>query len=110
MTNEEIITVLSGLGSEFDVHVCEDAWYSERAITRAFSGLPKDKSKWPPAVSVVRVELPKGVLELHPRNEKIEILCYCCFGGNFQHGLWELSELKAKVESMKDHYCPPWPG
>ena len=104
---EEILKCLEGLDKGyFDVRVLHDAWYSPKALTRA---LGADHSKLP-NVSVVRVGLNSGMLELHPKDDKVHIRCYCCFGGNPDHGLHELSQLKEAVESLKDHYCPPWPG
>jgi hypothetical protein len=105
---EEIQKALEGLDKEvFKVHVIDDAWYSAKAMTRALGAKCDDL----PSVSCVRVRLPKGMLELHPAEDgKIKIKCYCCFGGNPDQGTVALEDLKAAVEGLKDHYCPPWPG
>jgi len=107
-TNEEILKALEGLPEEFDVHLLEDAWYSEKALTRAFGGDFKDL----PAIQCVRIGLPRlGCVECHPTPEgKIKLMCYCCFGGNPEQGEHELVNLKDAVAALKDHSCPPWPG
>jgi hypothetical protein len=88
------------------IELQDDAWYSAKAITRAFGGKHDDL----PNVQCVRVLLHSGVLELHIKEDKVQIMCYCCFGGEPDQGLVSLEELRAKVLSLKDHYCPPWPG
>jgi len=109
MQLDEIINVITGLDSEFfEVHTIDNAWYSEKALTEAL-GVKSNA----PAVSCVRVHLKSksGMLELRPKDNKVNIMCYCCFGGNDPNkGDWELSELKQKVLELKDHYCPPFPG
>jgi hypothetical protein len=51
------------------------------------------------------------MLELHPKEDgQVSVMCYCCFGGNPDKGTVPLAELKAKVASLKNHCCPPWPG
>lgn len=110
MTTQEILNALAGLEKpDYDVHTIDDAWYSAKAMTRAL-GHPSHKDL--PSVTAVRVSLRGGMLELHPADEegKIRIRCYCCFGGNPEKGIVPLGELKETVISLKDHYCPPWPG
>ena len=111
MTIQDILDALADLKEEYDVHTIDDAWYSFRAMSRAVG-----YSKWDehPAVTAVRAETPgRGMLELHPtENDKVHVRCYCCFGppGAEDHGMVCLADLKAKVESMRDHNCPPWTG
>ena len=103
----DILKSLSDLNpNSFDVHILDDAWHSQKALSRAIGA---DSSKIPP-VTCVRVNLSNGVLELHPKDEKVHILCYCCFGGNPDKGIVSLEKLKETVLSLKDHYCPPFPG
>jgi hypothetical protein len=111
MTNDDVLKALEGLTKpDYNVHVINDAWYSARALTRALTN-KKELIEAYPAVSVVRVSLQNGLLELHPQEDgTIKVMCYCCFGGNPDKGIVTLAELKEKVILLKDHYCPPWPG
>lgn len=110
MTNEDILKILEGLDKpDYDVHVIDNAWYSTRALTAALTN-NKELIEAYPKVSAVRIGLHSGMLELHPADDKIQVKCYCCFGGNPNQGIVALSELKEKVISLKDHYCPPWGG
>jgi hypothetical protein len=104
---DQIREALAGLDKDdFDVHVIDDAWYSAKALTRALGGKHDDL----PNVSAVRIGLKGGMLELHPVDDKVQIKCYCCFGGNPEKGTYTLGELKDAVLALKDHHCPPWPG
>lgn len=107
MEINHILAVLEHLPKKcFDVHTIDDAWYSEHAISNAFN-VPTDASP----IRVVRVGLKDGMLELHPiENDLIEIKCYCCFDGNPKQGCYRLDQLRNAVLSLKEHYCPPWPG
>ncbi len=108
---EQILEELKDLDKElFDVHTIDQAWFSTKSITRAFGNTFGEELVKLPDVRCVRIETVKrgGILELHEENGKIKVLCYCCFGGNFDHGIVDLNGLKAKVESMVDHHCPPW--
>ncbi len=110
-TTEEIVAVLEGLDKEnFDVHTIDNAWYSLKALTGALGNVSKEELEKIPAVQCVRVGLKSGMLELHPKGDKIDIKCYCCFGGNPEKGIVPLEQLKEKIEELKDHHCPPWPG
>jgi len=111
MTNDDILKALEDLKQpDYDIRVIDNAWYSTRALTAALTS-NKELIEAYPKVSVVRVGLHSGMLELHlAEHDKIEVKCYCCFGGNPNKGSVSLSELKEKVISLKDHYCPPWPG
>lgn len=108
-TQEEITSSLNGLEKpDYDVHVIDDAWYSSRALARAIGNPEFDKF---PAVSVVRIGLKQGILELHPVGDMIQIKCYCCFGvPDCDKGTFPLDQLRDAVVALKDHYCPPWPG
>lgn len=110
ITQEEILKALENLDG-FDVHPIDNAWYSEKTILGAFGG-DKEKVAALPTVSVVRVETPGGgMLELHPvQDNLVRILCYCCFGGDFQKGIFPLDSLRDAVVSLREHNCPPWPG
>lgn len=110
---EKILEALKDLDKElFDVHTINNAWFSEKSIARAFGNPSKEELDKLPSVQCVRVEMKKngGMLELQEEDNKVRVLCYCCFGGEFQHGSFDLDNLKQKVESMKDHCCPPFPG
>jgi hypothetical protein len=88
ITIEQIKEVLAG---QADLDTIPDSWYT---------GKP-----------VVRARLQEGMLELIPvDNDKINIMCYCCFGGEPDKGTFGLDELKGAVLALKDHECPPWPG
>jgi len=109
MQLDEIIDAITGLDTDlFEVHITDNAWYSEKALTEAL-GVKSNA----PAVSCVRVFLKSknGMLELHPKDNKVNIMCYCCFGGDDPNkGEYELPELRQKILELKDHYCPPFPG
>ena len=108
MNVQNILDSLQGLNSQdFNVHILDDAWYSPKALIRALGSPIEEKYS---AVACVRVSLPNGMLELHPRDDKVEVLCYCCFGGNPEKGLVPLADVKDLILSLRDHYCPPWPG
>ena len=108
ISKETILRTSEGLNPEiFDVHLLDDAWYSPKALTRAVGDPSFEKL---PTVACIRIGLLRGILELHPQEDKIKILCYCCFGGDPEQGSVSLEELKNKVVSLSDHYCPPWPG
>jgi len=111
-TIEEVRQAVAGLPEGLDAHVIDDAWYSERALTRALGTATAEELEGLPAVAVVRVDLPRGgCLELHPRDDgTVAVTCYCCFGGNPDRGVYPLGELRDAVAALKDHRCPPWPG
>lgn len=110
-TIEQILAVLEPLDKEaFDVHTIDDAWYSARALTRALTS-NKELIEAHPSVKCVRVGLGGGMLELHPLEDgTIKVMCYCCFGGNPEKGIYALDELRMAIQSFEKHVCPPWPG
>src|SRR3954467_12172237 len=89
ITIEQILEVLADLNKEeFEVHVIDNAWYSVRAMTEALTSKPELVEAYPRVKAVrVALEVSSGMLELHPRDNGVEILCYCCFGGDFQKGI-----------------------
>lgn len=105
-TIEEIQKAIKDLPAGFNVHILDDAWYSTKAQARALG-----VESGAPSVPVVRINLPQmGCLELHPSDDAVSIKCYCCFGGNPDHGTYKLNELKSVIEALWNHRCPPWPG
>jgi hypothetical protein len=111
MTIEDIVNALADLKEEYDVHTIDDAWYSFRAMSRAIGHSEWNKH---PAVTAVQRKRPAGecsnctlrkmtkftsaAIAVSARPEPRITAWFC------------LSDLKAKVESLRDHNCPPWPG
>jgi hypothetical protein len=109
MTTDQIIRALEWLPEDFDIHVIDDAWYAPRSVYRLMGHVPEG-TELPEPVQCVRVGLREGMLELHPKDDKVQIRCYCCFEGNPDQGSYTLDKLKSAVWALRDHYCPPWPG
>jgi len=107
ITNQQISDVLIDLGEGFDLHEIKDGWFTPKSLLRAVGADTSNIASEP----TVRVSLRRGVLEISALdNGKVQIMCYCCFGGDPNKGAFELSELREAVLKLKDHYCPPWPG
>jgi hypothetical protein len=117
ITARNVFAELEGLDKVlFRVELMDDPWYSERTVNRLIaSANPRDaeavqRFRDTPKVVVVRVRLKNGMLELHPDGDSIKVKCYCCFEGDPDKGTATLDTVRERVESLKDHYCPPWPG
>lgn len=108
ITNEQIIETLSGLDPDvFNVHEINEGWYTDKSLLRAV-GSPIHKEC--PSIKTVRVRLSGGLLEFHAKDNEVNVMCYCCFGGDPDKGSYTLDKLKDAVLNLRDHKCPPWPG